>query len=135
MGIKCKLQNETNKMKHFISLYLCLYLYWINVSATRSDFFRGQVRDTPHGCSVTAVGNRRIPKKPAMFSTVKQDNTILTCDKGSFNQIRARGWNRTLVKLVRDSCTTTLPPEEGIRRIYRVGELLYDTFKITVANL
>ena len=88
----------------------------------------------PHGCSVTAGGNRRIPKKPAMLGTVKQDNTILTCDQGCFNQIRARSRNRTLVTVVRDTCTTTVPPEEGIRRIHRIGELLYDTFKITVAN-
>ena len=41
---------------------------------------------------------------------VKLDNTLLTCDQGNFNQITARSRNRTLVTVVRDMCTTTVPP-------------------------
>ena len=45
-----------------------------------------------------------------MLGRVKLDNTLLTCDKGNFNQITARCRNRTLVTVVRDTCTTTVPP-------------------------
>ena len=45
-----------------------------------------------------------------MLGRVKLNNTLLTCDQGNFNQITARGRNRTLVTVVRDTCTTTVPP-------------------------
>ena len=45
-----------------------------------------------------------------MLGRVKLDNTLLTCDQGNFNQITARGRNRTLVTVVRDTSTTTVPP-------------------------
>ena len=41
-----------------------------------------------------------------MLGRVKLDNTLLTCDHGNFNQITARSRNRTLVTVVRDTCTT-----------------------------
>ena len=45
-----------------------------------------------------------------MLGTVKLDNTLLTCGQGNFNQIATRSRNRTLVTVVRDLCTTTVPP-------------------------
>ena len=42
-----------------------------------------------------------------MLARFKLDNTLLTCDQGNFNQITARGRNRTLVTVVRDTCTST----------------------------
>ena len=41
---------------------------------------------------------------------VKLDNTLLTCDEGNFNQITARSRNRTLVTVVRGTCSTTVSP-------------------------
>ena len=55
-------------------------------------------------------GNRSTWRKPAMLGRVKLGNTLLTCDQGNFNQITARGRNRTLVTAVKDTCTTTVPP-------------------------
>ena len=52
-------------------------------------------------------GNRR---KPVMLGRDKLDNTLLTCDQGNFNQIIPRSRNRTLITVVRDTCTTTVPP-------------------------
>ena len=49
-------------------------------------------------------------RKPAMLGGDKLDNTLLTCDQGNFNQITARNRNRTLITVVRDMCTTTVPP-------------------------
>ena len=43
-----------------------------------------------------------------MFGRVKLDNTLLTCDQGNLNQITARSRNRTLVTVVRDTCTITV---------------------------
>ena len=45
-----------------------------------------------------------------MFGRVKLDNTLLTCDQDNFNQITAQSRNRTLVTVVRDMYTTTVPP-------------------------
>ena len=45
-----------------------------------------------------------------MLGRVKLGNTLLTCDQGNFNQITARSRNRTLVTVVRDMYTTTVPP-------------------------
>ena len=42
-----------------------------------------------------------VPEDPAMFGRVKMDYTLPTCDQGNFNQITARSWKRTLVKVVR----------------------------------
>ena len=44
-----------------------------------------------------------------MLGRVKLDNTPLTCDQGNFNQITARSRNRTLVTVVRDTYTATVP--------------------------
>ena len=52
----------------------------------------------------------RVPGKPAVLGRVKRDNTFLTCNQGNFNLITARNWNQTLVTMVRDMCTTTVPP-------------------------
>ena len=45
-----------------------------------------------------------------MLGRVKMNNTLLTYDKGNFNQMTARSWNRTVVTMVRDTSTTTVPP-------------------------
>ena len=45
-----------------------------------------------------------------MLGRAKLDNTLLTCDQSNFNQITARCRNRTLVTVVRDTSTTTVPP-------------------------
>ena len=87
----------------------CLYLYWIALSAIWAVLPKGPVRANPHGSSVTAGGIRNTRRKPAMLGRVTLDNTLLTCDKGNFNQITAGSRNRILVTVVRDTCTTTLP--------------------------
>ena len=46
----------------------------------------------------------------------KQDNTVLTYDQGNFNQITTRSRNRTLVTIVRDTCTATVPPAPHCRQ-------------------
>ena len=45
-----------------------------------------------------------------MLGRVKLDNTLLTFDHGNFNQITAWSRNQTLVIVVRDTCSTTVPP-------------------------
>ena len=45
-----------------------------------------------------------------MLGRVKLDNTLLACDQGNFNQITAWSRNQTLVIVVRDTYTTTVPP-------------------------
>ena len=45
----------------------------------------------------------------AMRGRIKLDNTVLTCDQDNFNQITIRSRNRTRVKVVRDTCTITVP--------------------------
>ena len=45
-----------------------------------------------------------------MLGRVKLDNTLLTCDKGNFNQMTAQSRNRTLVTMVSDTCTTIVAP-------------------------
>ena len=87
----------------------CLYLYWITLSATWAVLPRGPIRATPHESSVTTGGNRSTRRKPAMVGRDKLDNTLLTYDKGNFNQITARSWNRNLVTVGRNTCTTTVP--------------------------
>ena len=49
-------------------------------------------------------------KKLAMVSRDKLDNTLLTSNQGNFNQITAQSQNRTLVTVVRNTCTTAVPP-------------------------
>ena len=51
-----------------------------------------------------------------MLCRVKLDDTLLTCDQGNFNQITEWRWNRTLVTVVKDTCTTTVPPVPPIFR-------------------
>ena len=88
----------------------CLYLYWITLSAFSAVLPRSPVRVAPHGSSVTERGNRGIRRKRAMLGRDKLDNILLTCDRDNFNQITAWSRNRTLVTVVRDTCTTTVPP-------------------------
>ena len=47
-----------------------------------------------------------------MLGRVSLDNTLLACALGNFNQITAGPWrrNRTLDTVVKDKCTTTVPP-------------------------
>ena len=45
-----------------------------------------------------------------MLGRVKLDNILFTRDQGNFNRITVRSRNRTLVTVVRDTCTTTVPP-------------------------
>ena len=45
-----------------------------------------------------------------MLGRVKLDNTLLTCNQGNFNQITVWSQNQTLVAVVRNTCTTTVPP-------------------------
>ena len=40
--------------------------------------------------------------------------TLLTYNQGNFNQITARSRNGTLVRVVVDMCTTTMPPAPPI---------------------
>ena len=60
--------------------------------------------------SVTTGGNQSTQRKPVMLGRGKLNNTLLTCDKGSFNEITAQSQNQTLVTVTRDMCTTTVPP-------------------------
>ena len=88
----------------------CHYLYWITLSASYGILPRGQIRAPPHGSSVATGGNQSTWQKPAMLGKVKLDNTLLTCDQGNFHQITAGRQNQTPVTVVRDMCTTTVPP-------------------------
>ena len=45
-----------------------------------------------------------------MFGRVKLDNILLAFDQSNFNQITSRSRNQTLITVVRDTCTTTVPP-------------------------
>ena len=64
-----------------------------------------------------------------MHGRVKLGNTLLTCDQGNFNQITARSWNQTLVTVVRDTCTTTVPPVLWLNRVQQfVCHLFQNTF-------
>ena len=98
-------------------------LYWITLSANWAVLPRGIARDTPHGSSVTTGGNLSTRRKPTMFGRVKLDNNLLTCNQGNFNQITARSRNRTLVTVVRDTCTSTVPPASraGVGKLVRTA--------------
>ena len=45
-----------------------------------------------------------------MLGRVKLDNTLLTCNKGNFYQITRWSRIQALVTMVRDTCSTTVPP-------------------------
>ena len=90
-----------NAIHHTHSLK-CIYLYWITLSTTSTVLPKGPVRTTPHASSVTTGGNWN--------TQYKLNNTLLTCDQGNFNQATARSQNRIQVTVVRDTCTTTVPP-------------------------
>ena len=75
-----------------------------------------------------------------MFGRVQLDNTVLTCDQCNFNQITARSRNRVLVTVVRDTCTTTVPPTspQALPVFSRGGDevsvtkiFIQDTFKVS----
>ena len=82
----------------------------ITLSATKAVLPRGPVRVTSHGFNVTTGENGSTRRKPALLYRVKQDNAFLTYDQGNFNQTTARSRNRTRVTVVKDACTTTVPP-------------------------
>ena len=42
-----------------------------------------------------------------MLGRNKLDNTLLTCDQGNSNQITAQTQNRSLVTVVRETCTNS----------------------------
>ena len=44
--------------------------------------------------------------------------TLLTCDQGNFNHVTARSRNRTIVTVVRDTCTTTVASAPPLQAIY-----------------
>ena len=50
-----------------------------------------------------------------MLGRDELDSTLLTCDHGNFNQITAWSWDRTQVTVVRDTCTTSVPPAHVIK--------------------
>ena len=87
-----------------------VYLYWISLSATKAALPRGLVRGTPHGSSVVTAGSRSTGRKPGVLGRIKLNNTLLTCEQGNFNQVIARSRNLIPVTVVRDTCTTTVPP-------------------------
>ena len=87
-----------------------LYLSWITLSATWAVLPRSPVRAIPHGSSVITGGNRSTWRKPVVLGGDKLDNTLLTCHQGNFSHITPRSRNRILVTVVRDTCTTTVPP-------------------------
>ena len=55
-------------------------------------------------------GNRSTWRKPARLGKVRLHNIYLTRDQGNFNQVTTWSRNRTLVTVVTDTCTTTVPP-------------------------
>ena len=101
----------------------CFYFYWITLSATVAVLPRGPVKATIYGSSVTTGGNWSTWRKPAILGKVKLDNTLLTCDQGNFNQITAQSQNRTLVTVMRETCTTTVPPAPPFSNIFVQTEI------------
>ena len=96
---------------------------------------RDSVKATPHWPSVTTGGNRIARRKPAIRGGVKLDNTLPTCDQGNFNQITTRSRNRTLVTVVRDTCTTTVTPTPLPNRLIDTDYSCFSTLKITVTEV
>ena len=45
-----------------------------------------------------------------MLGKDKLENTLLTCHQSNFNQITTLSLNRTLITVVRYTCTITVPP-------------------------
>ena len=70
-----------------------------------------------------------------MLGGYKLDNILFTCEQGNLNQITARSRNPTLVTVVRDTCTTTVPlaPHKETKIIIASGNL--DADYITDASL
>ena len=69
-----------------------------------------------------------------MLGGVKLDNTLLTCDQSNFNQITARSMNQTLLTVVRDMCTTTVPPAPLFRTL-PLTKTLEQTSKHCTVNI
>ena len=65
---------------------------------------------TSRGSSIFTGGNWSARRKPVMLGRAKLDNILLTFDQGKFNLITTRSRNRTIVTVVRDTCTSTVPP-------------------------
>ena len=59
---------------------------------------------------VLAQEETGVPGENLRCLVVKMDDTLLTRDQDNFNQITARSRNQALVTVVRDTCTTTVPP-------------------------
>ena len=103
---------------------MCLFTLDNPISCNSAVLARGSARGSPHGFGVTTGRNRSTQRKLAKLGGVKLDHTLLTCDQGNFNQITTRLWNRTLVTVVRDTCTTTVLPVPSPLLYRRLGELL-----------
>ena len=88
----------------------CLYLYWITLWAKSAVLPRDPARATLDGSSDTTGENRSIRRKSAVFGRDKLNNTLLTCHRRNFNQITELSRNRTLVAMVKETCTTTVQP-------------------------
>lgn len=88
----------------------CLYLCWITLLATWAVLPWGPARTTHHWSKVTTGGNWSNRRKPEMFGRVQLHRTLLTGDQDNFNQTTAWRRNGTLVRIVRDTYTTTGSP-------------------------
>ena len=58
-----------------------------------------------------------------MLGRVELDNTLLTCDQGNFNQIATWSRDRTLITVVRDTCTTTVPHQHP--SVPKIGNVFF----------
>ena len=58
----------------------------------------------------TTGGNWSTQRKSVMLAGVKLYNILLTCDKGRFHQITAWSQDQTLLTVMGDRYTTTVPP-------------------------
>ena len=97
-----------NRMKlHIISVYF----YRISILAWWAVLHQGRIRVTPHGFSVTTEGYQTTHRKPAMLGRVKLSKVLLTCDQSYFNQITALSRIQTLVTMMTDTCTATMPKD------------------------
>ena len=74
----------------------------------------------------------RVPGE-SMWCLVELDNTPLTCDQGNFNLITGQCQNQTLVTLVEDTHTTTLPPAPPPAHPSNIGKLQF-TKQIKACN-
>ena len=102
--------------RYFVTTKLkCLYLYWKTLSATQAVLLMGDpswvqcyYRRKPEYSEETGVLGENLRCLVESNWTRIFSNVALI--KGNFNQITARSRNRTLVTVVRDTCTTTVPP-------------------------